>query len=124
MFSGAPIRVARLALIVGLVGLAVGAFVVFPLSLLSLHAEASVSSFEEQYEKRGGDREPPLEEPTPGASPTASPSPSPTKPRPNDRALAWKAAKITARSLSPVFWFVGAAAVLVGASSVRKLVQK
>ena len=99
MFTQAPLRLARLAFLLGLAALAVSVIVVFPLQWLSLKAEASASQVSAAYAIRAG-------EPTP--QPEFSPAPA------DDRQIVQRAGRRTVRTLIPVFLFVGLAAVCFG----------
>jgi hypothetical protein len=96
MFTQAPLRLARLAFLLGLAALAASALVVFPLQWLSLKAEASASHVASGYASRAG-------EPTP--HPEFSPAPE------DDGQIVRKAGRQTTRTLTPVLVFVGLALV-------------
>jgi predicted cobalt transporter CbtA len=99
MYTQFPLRLARLAFLLGLAALVVSVIVVFPLQWLSLKAESSASQVSAGYALRAG-------EPTP--QPEFSPAPA------DDRQLAGKAGRRTVRTLIPVLVFVGLAAVCFG----------
>ncbi len=105
MFTQAPLRLARLAFLLGLAALAASVLVVFPLQWLSLKAEVSAAHVASGYASRAGEPTPDTVPGAPVPQPEFSPAPE------DDSQIARKAGRQTARTLAPLLVFVGLACV-------------